>query len=152
MLRRTGAEYLIFSGGRTNRTLPWSECTAMQTFARRAGVDPSRIRLETRALDTIGNGFFTRILVDELPVDTDTVHLVTSTYHAERATYVFEQCFGDGYEVVAVEASTAVSERGDEERRRLRQARSFFDGIPPGELDSIRRRMGERHDYYDEPP
>ncbi|MFP9190125.1 YdcF family protein [Natronosalvus vescus] len=150
VFRRTDAQYLIFSGGRTNQVLPRSESAEMEAYGLEAGIDPDRIRLENRSLDTIGNGYFSRRLIDGLPTAVDTVYLVTSAYHLERATYVFDQCVGDRYDVVPVEAGPGRQERRRAERQRLRRTRAFFDGVSSGDVETIARRLQERHDYYDE--
>ncbi|MFP8956583.1 YdcF family protein [Natrialbaceae archaeon A-CW3] len=150
VFQQTDSPYLVFSGGRTNQVRPWSECAVMEAYALEASVDPERIRLEERSLDTIGNGYFSRRLIDELPTDVDTVYLVTSEYHLERATYVFDQCLGDRYDVVPVGTDAACPETRRAERRRLRRTRAFFDGVPSGDVDVIADRLQERHDYYDE--
>ncbi|WP_247004528.1 YdcF family protein [Halosolutus gelatinilyticus] len=89
------ASHLIFSGGNSNPIVSIPECEAMREYATDRGVDPTRIRLEARAEDTIGNGYFTRRLVDEMRQDVDTIFVVSSCYHMTSAEYVFRQCFGD---------------------------------------------------------
>ncbi|MFP8890246.1 YdcF family protein [Natrialbaceae archaeon A-CW2] len=150
MFRESDATSLLFTGGFTNPAARQAECVIMKQYAVDAGVGPDRIILENRALDTIGNGYFSRLLVDNLPRTTDRVTLVTSDYHLERATYIFEQCYGPDYDIVPVAYSGTPLEATRHETRSLRQARAFFDGIASGDIESIGERLIEKHDYYDD--
>lgn len=147
-LRDTDAEHLILTGGRTNPSVPRAESEAMRTYASEQGVEATTIRTETTSRDTIGNAFFARILVDELP-DVDTVRVVTTCYHAERAAYVFEQCFGPAYDIrtpYCYETGVPKAERSEAEA--LERTEAFFDPVTPGELAQLAARIDENHDLY----
>jgi len=145
---RTDAEYILFTGGtpRSGRGQP--ECSLMSEYALQSGVDPGCILLEDQALDTIGNGYFSRLLIDSLDDTVDTVTLVTSDYHLERASFIFEQCFGPQYVIVPVAYDAAVPDPDRHEYRSFQQARTFFEGIRPGDVAAIGRRLEHRHDCY----
>ncbi|MCU4751252.1 YdcF family protein [Halobacteria archaeon AArc-curdl1] len=147
--RENDAPCLLFTGGVTHPAARQPECVLMKNYAVRSGTSPDRIILENRALDTIGNGYFSRLLVENLPRTTDRVTLVTSDYHLERATYIFEQCYGPDYDMLPIPYSGTPLETAGQETRSLRQAKSFFDGITPGDIESIGERLIENHDYYD---
>ncbi|WP_246999242.1 YdcF family protein [Halosolutus gelatinilyticus] len=150
--QQTNAPFLVCSGGRTNDAVPRTESEVMREYAIERGIDRSRILLENRSLDTIGNAYFARLLVDELADDPETIAVVTSAYHADRAAYIFEQCFGDDYRIdtsYAVETPPSGSHGRAREARRLERARTFFEAIQPGDVDAIRRRLAEAHDYYE---
>ncbi len=144
------APYLLFTGGRTNPEVSKAECEAMRDYAVECGVDPTDVLVENEALDTKGNGYFSRLLVEGLATDVDTVYVVTSCDHGERAKYIFEQCFGDGYEI-RVEHCTegTVSKSAASEERSRRRDYDFFEPITPGDIAGLRRRFAEEHDYYD---
>ncbi|WP_224269731.1 YdcF family protein [Haloprofundus salinisoli] len=95
----TDAEYLLCTGARTNPEVPRAECEVMADYAIRRGFDPDYILLEDEAHDTRGNGYFSRLLVDEHAPETETVYVVSSRMHLRRARYIFEQCFDDAYEI-----------------------------------------------------
>lgn len=150
--RRTDARHLFFSGGRANPAIPKTECEVMRAYAVERGGDQTRLHLDEQALDTIGNGFFTRRMVDELDEEIATVHVVTADYHAKRAKFVFEQCYGDRYEITVDHCiETDVPSNQTREQQRVRQVREFFNGITPGDAAAIRRRMHEAHDLYSFP-
>lgn len=148
--RETGAEYLVVSGAATNPAVDQTEADAMREYAVRHGVDPDRVVLEPEADDTIENGVYVRRAVDALDRRADAVSVVTSCYHAERAAYIFEQCFGDGVEIDADRCHDegAIDRRRREaERESFRRAREFFAPIDPGDVDAIRRRLAETEGY-----
>lgn len=150
--RRSEASYLFFTGGRTNPEVDRTECGVMGDYAVRRGVDPDRIVLDPFARDTIGNAYFVRVLMDDLGVDADEITLVTCDFHAPRARYAFEQCFGEG---VAIDTGhcveTDVDPHSATRREKLRQTREFFAPVTPGDIEGVRRRLHAQHDYYDFP-
>lgn len=152
VFRREGARNLVLSGAATNPDVPAAECEVMEEYAIEQGVDPASIYLDDRAGDTIGNGFFTRLLVEDFE-DVDTVYVVSSCYHMERAAFVFEQCYGPGYHVDSRHCyETDVPAERLHEEESLEEAREFFRPIEPGDIDAIRDRLIETHALYDSIP
>lgn len=147
---QTGAEYLLFTGGVTHPREQRSECELMRAHAVNAGINPDRILLEDRALDTIGNGYYSRLLVEDLQRTVKGITLITSDYHLERASYIFEQCYGPDYDILPVAYESVHLEASRHEAHSYRQARSFFEGITPGDIDSIGQHLMESHEYYDD--
>ncbi|RDI70648.1 YdcF family protein [Halopelagius longus] len=145
VFRETDAPYLIFTGGETNPDVPTSEAEAMRDYAVTRGVPSERVLVESNARDTRENGFFARLLVDELDWGGDTVRVVSSCLHLRRAKYIFERCFGDDYEI---DASRCVEPRAsidpemtfsEEEIRRMSERdREFFGGTTPGDVAELR--------------
>ncbi|WP_121744872.1 YdcF family protein [Natronorubrum halophilum] len=149
-LRQTDSRLLVLSGAQTNPNVPRAECELMRERAVKSDVDPDRIHLEPQAVDTIGNGYFTRSLVEELDQEVETVRLVSLDYHAARARFVFTQCFGPRYDIDA-SAQYDADRPGETvyEKRRLRRMREFFAGIEPGDIAAICQRLITHHDNYD---
>lgn len=148
-LRETDSRFIVMTGGQTNPTVQRTESEAMRGYAIRQGVGEDRIRTEETSRDTIGNAFFSRPIVDDIP-GTDTIHLVTACYHVERATFVFEQCFGPAYDIKAAYCNdTSIPESELSEEEALERAEAFFDPITPGDLDQIEARIDEEHEIYD---
>lgn len=148
--RETDAPYLILSGGVTNPDVPKAECEVMSEYAIECGVDPDDVLLDKNAQDTKGNGYFTRLIVDDLDVPVDTVHVVSACSHMPRARYIFEQCFADAYDVDTrhcFELNEGMEM--DFDGHVTEHDRVFFENVMPGDLDMIRRRLAESHDYYD---
>lgn len=149
-LRETDSRYLILTGGETNPTVPRAESEAMREYAREQGVEEAALRIETRSRDTIGNAFFTRLLVEALP-DVQTVRVVTTCYHAERAAYVFEQCFGPAYDVLTPDCyDTGIPETERAEAAALERTEAFFAPVLPGDLGRLATRIDADHDLYED--
>ncbi|SFR64025.1 YdcF family protein [Halogeometricum limi] len=148
----TDASHLVFTGAQTNPEVERTECGVMGDYAVRRGVDPDRILLDPSAYDTIGNAYFTRVLVDDVGLDVRDVAVVTDDFHARRSQYAFEQCFGRGVAVdttYAVETDTPVDSHGT--RSKLAQTESFFESITPGDIEAIQHRLHTDHDCYEFP-
>ncbi|WP_255171448.1 YdcF family protein [Natrononativus amylolyticus] len=149
-LRETDSRQLVLSGGRRNRSVDRAEADAMGAYARQRGVSRDAILRERRSRDTIGNGYFTRRLLEDLEVEPDALYLVTAEWHAPRAAFVFEQCFGEAV-TIDTRYATTVTGGGNrtEERAALERTRSFFEPVTPGDLEAVRRRLVADHDWYD---
>ncbi|SFG11101.1 DUF218 domain-containing protein [Halopelagius inordinatus] len=145
LFRAEDAPYLVFTGGATNPAVPNAECEAMRDYAVSRGVPREKILLESNARDTRENGFFTRLLVEELDWDGDAVRVVSSCLHLQRARYIFEQCFGDGYEIRTdrcVEPRESIDPEmrftEAEIRRHRRRDGEFFEGTTAGDVAELR--------------
>jgi uncharacterized SAM-binding protein YcdF (DUF218 family) len=149
LLRELDTETLVVTGGQTNPDVETTESAVMREYAVERGVDPSNILTEPRGKDTIGNAYFSRRAI-EGHTDESTVRVATSCYHVARAVYLFEYCFGDGYDVSAPDCydSNVPTEELDEDES-ISLNRQFFAPIEPGDLATIRDRMIETHDLYD---
>lgn len=165
VFEETDARALLFTGGETTPGVSLTEGTVMRSYAIAQGVNPQQIHTENRALDTIGNGYFSRLVLDRLEREretaresdrvadrepTETVFVVTADYHSQRAAYVFEQCFGDAYEIDTTHCvETTMAAEQPHEQRSLERTREFFEPISPGDVSAIGRRLVETHDLYD---
>ncbi|TYL38198.1 YdcF family protein [Natronococcus pandeyae] len=151
-LRALDASYLLCSGGRGNEAIARTESEVMQEYARSQGVDEERILLEDESVDTIGNGYYTRRLLADRGIDPETIVLVTSDYHMERALYVFEQCFGDAAALEPEACETSVTDvLGYDEtsnETKLERTRAFFEPVTAGDFEMIERRLVDEHDCY----
>lgn len=149
VFERTDSEQLVLTGGWTNHEVPAAECDRMARYAIENGVDPDDLVLEDRARDTVGNAYFTRLLLDGTGIST--VHVVSSCYHAERAAYLFEQCFGSAYYVRTADCYRASDPAPEHlEREKLAYARDFFEPVTPGNVAQVRARLADAHPLYDD--
>lgn len=148
-LFREDDEALVMTGGRTNPNVDAAEAEVMRDYAVEQGVNSDEVLVESRGKDTVGNAFFSRCLVDR-HLDTLTVRVATSCYHVARATYIFEYCFGEGYDVSAPDCydSNVPSDELDEDVS-ISLNREFFSPVEEGDLAALRDRMVEAHDLYE---
>lgn len=136
---------VVLTGGRSNPDVPATEARVMADALLAQGLPRGRMLLEERALDTIGNAFFCRVL---LP-DARELRIVTSCYHLSRATAAFRACFGPSVDVRPARCADAGSaDAVASEGRRAKSARRFFEGVPPGDLRAIARRLSTEHALY----
>ena len=80
-------KYLVLSGGdpgNQGRT----EAAVMAAWLRNHGADAGRLITEDRAADTRQNLLFSKALMQEKNVETDTVAVITSEYHQTRARFL----------------------------------------------------------------
>ncbi len=84
-----------------------------------SGIDPARIVLEDRSLNTFENAMFSARILN--PKSGERWLLVTSAYHVPRATALFRRA---GFEVTAFPVDYRTRDKGDAIR--------FFDAIPKG--------------------
>ena len=144
VLQRYDADYLVLSGGKTSSRIP--ECEVMKKYAIGLGADPAKIVKECHSLDTIGNGYFTRGLIDSLK-NVKSVYVVSSCYHMPRVKYVFKMCFGDDKKLDFNHCfEFGFSQKS--EKRKMEMTKKFFDGCTPGDIDKIKARIHSKHNLY----
>jgi len=126
-----------------------TEAAAMRRVLAQAGVRRSRIKRENQARDTVGNAVLVaaRFLAKR---QSGTVMVVTSSFHVERARFVFEYVLGPKWTVVLVAAPKVFGdgEKSLEEQQSLVRARAFFGETCPGDLQSIWQLLITKHDCY----
>ena len=92
----TGKELFLISGRGTpyrpppkdRYGFPIDECDASAKYLAGRGIRPERILLERFAMDTIGNGYFKRVLFAE-PMKLRRILVVTSEFHMPRVKKIF---------------------------------------------------------------
>ena len=102
-LYREGAAPKIIVTGR-------KESAVMRRYAVRKGVNPASVLLESHALDTIGNAFFTRKMF-LLPNNWQSIIIVTSIFHINRARLVFSKVLGKSYRMLFVPSKRVLSDK-----------------------------------------
>lgn len=106
----------------------------------------SRIITETTSRDTVGDAVFTKRNLSN-PRHWQSVIVVTSAYHAERAREIFSFVYDRAIEVVsAVSDDTALLRAAEAESSEA--FRATFLGVMPGDDGAIFERMNTRHPFY----
>ena len=136
---------LVLSGGFTNHS-DKSEAQFMAEYCIKNGIPESTIYLEEKSLDTIGNGYFVRVLTDGIQGLTE-LAVVSSCYHMKRSEYIFKACFGNKYGLDFSNCSNFSRKTMAEEESML-LAEKFFEGIPAGDIESIGNRLFREHLMY----
>jgi|APHM01.1.fsa_nt_gi Uncharacterized conserved protein len=153
---REDDEGVIMTGGRTNPDVDTTEAEVMKDYAIERGLDSDDILIEPRGKDTVGNAYFSRRVIEThlntatTSCSPSTVRLATSCYHVARATYIFENCFGDRYDIFAPDCyDSDIPTKEVSEDESISLTRQLLAPVTPGDLESIRDRMIKTHDLYD---
>lgn len=136
----------ILSGGYTNEEIEKSEAQVMSDYLTGIGIPIEKIYLEEESLDTIGNGYFVRRMVDAIPGITR-LAVVSSCYHMKRSEYIFRNCFSDGIELDFSHCADFHREILAEDES-MEMARNFFSGISHGDAEAIGKRLYSTHLMY----
>ncbi len=120
------ANFMIVSGGYTNPEINVSEALAMRKYAMNKGVPEKSIIIEEQSIDTIGNGFFSRKLVDSMNLS-HKIFVVTSCYHVQRTKYIFDHYYGDDFILNYDRCYNAFSEKAQPEESKFLRTREFFN-------------------------
>jgi uncharacterized SAM-binding protein YcdF (DUF218 family) len=112
--------------------------------ARNHGIPENRILRLHRSRDTVGDAVFFA-----LAVKPRRLFVITSEYHRARTEQIFRFVLGDGISLEVV----GVGEPGNEARQTaeansLAAFRMTFEGIAPGDLPEIERRLMTAHPFY----
>jgi hypothetical protein len=113
------------------------------------GVATERIAIEDESRDTIGNAVLTAVRhlkgIEPRPLS-----VITSPFHLERATETFRHVLGYAWQVQAIASDETDDdiERAARETRYLQETTKFFEGVRPGDLRTMTRRLRERWPYY----
>ncbi len=86
------------------------ESFVMKRYAVKQGINNAHVLSESRALDTIGNAFFTRKLF-LLPNNWQSIIVVTSIFHINRARLVFGKVLGRSYRMLFVPSKRVLSDK-----------------------------------------
>ena len=141
------AEYLILSGGKSNPAVDVSEAEVMRKYALEKGVPMEKVILEEESLDTIGNAYFTRKMVDNLRCSD--IYVVSSCYHMKRTEYIFKMCYGENYNLFFNSCYLHDDKKAEyNEKNSIKLAEGFFRDIAPGDMNEIRRRLFSIHNLY----
>ncbi len=136
---------------------PRTEASAMKEYALRhdPAFDAEKILLEQESLDTIGNAYYTagRYLA---PQGWRHILIITSDFHIDRATYIFQKVLGKDY-IIEGKATPGnlmpddLKAKAAVEAQVLAFIKQHLDPIRDGDLEAIRRVITLFPGYSPEP-
>jgi len=108
LLTKNKYDKIIASGGAGGfeKEKPVSEAESIKRYLTERGIDEKFIIKEEKSKDTIGNAVFAKKIAGEEKIKNFLV--VTSDFHIERAKYVFDFVFGNGYNMEYAESKTKI--------------------------------------------
>lgn len=95
-----------------------NEAAAMKRYAAKKGVLAANVLKESKALDTIGNAFFTRKAF-LLPNSWQSIVVVTSIFHINRAKLIFKKVLGKPYRMLFVPSKRVLSDKAFKDKLRV---------------------------------
>ncbi|HEX6061747.1 MAG TPA: YdcF family protein [Candidatus Limnocylindria bacterium] len=151
-LARERPELMVICSGDRQPDAPAgtpSEAALMRDLIIGWSVAAERIAIEDESRDTIGNAVLTAVrhLQD---IEPRPLSVITSPFHLERATETFRHVLGYQWQVQAVASDETDDdiERAARETGYLQDTTTFFEGVRPGDLRTMARRLRERWPYY----
>jgi len=110
-----------------------------------------KILLQRHSRDTVGDAFFTRLLVEKKKIPKDQViYLITSDYHCKRAKEIFEFVFPPSYTIYTSGSFTSNVNPSVEKKEKdsLHAFRRSFLGIKPSDIKGIYGVLRSCHPFY----
>ncbi len=108
---------------------PITEARAMKKYLQAAGWR-SKIFIEEKSLDTIGNAYFSKQIADKF--GWRKILIITSDYHIKRSRWIFKKIFGAGYKLKFLPTpSGKFQERQEKEKRTLVLTKKIFGKMNP---------------------
>ena len=151
-LARERPELMVICSGDRQPDAPAgtpSEASLMRDLIIGWSVAAERIAIEDESRDTIGNAVLTAVrhLQD---IEPRPLSVITSPFHLERATETFRHVLGYKWQIQAVASDETDDdiERAARETGYLQETTKFFEGVRPGDLRTMARRLRERWPYY----
>jgi len=149
------APRIIFSGRCSLMTdcLPViSEAAAMAAYAESLGLPRSALLVEEESRDTIGNAYFVLRRFLE-PNDWHSIRVVTSDFHIQRTSWVFQKVLGLGYDVAFSPSlseldHTTIALRAREESDIAAFLMEWIGPLPDGDPLALARLIWQEHPGY----
>lgn len=133
----------LYRGGAAPRIIVTGkkESVFMKRYAVKKGVNPANVLLEAKALDTIGNAFFTRKAF-LLPNSWQSIVVVTSIFHINRAKLVFRKVLGKSYRMLFVPSKRVLSDKAFKDKLRVEKGLTLLTGflsalVADGDMEAI---------------
>jgi len=141
------AHFMVLSGGKSNPYIKYAECEIMRDYAVSKGINPDKIIMDSKSLDTIGNAYFTRRIIEKLG-NVKNICVISSCYHMKRVEFIFRMCYGYNFNLIFDFCYDCDSQNKEKEEKKLSRAKDFFAGISPGDIDKIERKIFSSHKLY----
>ncbi|MSP50252.1 MAG: YdcF family protein [Alphaproteobacteria bacterium] len=121
---------------------------AFKAYLVNLGLKSDRIITELNSRDTVGDAVFTRVNVAE-PMGFSKVCVVTSNYHVDRTTKVFDFVYGSKFSVGVKGAEVEFCD--DVLAKELNSESAFnrtFSNVKVGDIDQIMEALKKNHPFY----
>jgi len=135
---------------RTDSSLPIAKALKAYISRKKPSLSEKLI-CQSMSRDTVGDAFFSRLLIEQISSNTNVkIDVVTSDYHARRASEIFFHVFGNS-KLINIKISRSESiDLGlkNREEESLKAFHETFGNSRPGDLISIHSKLCLSHPYY----
>jgi len=125
---------------------------ALKTYiSRKRPALAERLICQSMSRDTVGDAFFSRLLIEKLYCYSDVkIDVVTSDYHVKRTSEIFHHVFSCSrlIDVKGSESKSIDLGRKNREAQSLKAFRDTFRNSKPGDLIAIHSQLCLSHPYY----
>ncbi len=157
---RLDEAYQLYSDGKTQNimTMGWayrdnttlSLADAMAHYLKnQCDIPAKHIWANANSRDTVGDAWFSKEIYDKELLKTKKLAFVTSDYHQERARYIFDFIYGEGYIIDSFVASTDSGARKlQAEQASLQKFKETFSDAQKGDKKAISEILFSQHPLY----
>jgi uncharacterized SAM-binding protein YcdF (DUF218 family) len=145
LLKAKVADKIIFSGGFDDINAPYTHAEAMRLYALSKGVNPRKILLEDKSLDTVAQALFTKIKI----LKTKKLYriiVITHKYHIKRTQKIFRFLYGSSYDISFIGVGRKLYDK-----REKKLAEIFyitFEGVKSADDTALTDRLFKSHELY----
>ncbi|MCF7871550.1 YdcF family protein [Candidatus Woesearchaeota archaeon] len=135
-------DFIIASGNHSislNFTPKLTEANAIKKYLVLNGLTEDKIILEEQSKDTIGNAYYTKLLIMNLkPIQE--ICVITSKSHIKRSEYIFKKVFGPSHNLRFVGSEENISDVENNYKKEtsiLKVTKNWLDPIRDGDHKAI---------------
>jgi uncharacterized SAM-binding protein YcdF (DUF218 family) len=135
---------------------PFTEASKMQEYLIEKGILVDQIIKEELSKDTVGNAYYSKKYVF-LPRKEKEAIIITSDFQVERASYIFNKIFGQGYkfEIVGVKSELPNGEKEaiwQRQKDLLLKTQTLLSNMKDGDHDFLKDRIYKLKFYKESRP
>ena len=140
--------FLLTTGWNYRKDSTLFVCDVMKSYAVNLGVPSEKIITELNSKDTVGEAFFTKLNIVKYK-DWKNILIVTSDYHVDRSSMIFNFIYGPQYVIKVVGSSGFDSpENRKSEKISINAFNRTFENIDAGDELKIYERLSTQHPFY----
>jgi hypothetical protein len=136
---------------------PRTEAGGMKAYAVGLGLPEEKTILEEKSYDTIGNAYYTDMIVREMS-NVRSITVIASTWHLPKAGFIFEKVFGGSRFRLSFEEGVLElpADKAEEmrlnETKKLEKLKGIYGGIENGDWRAFAAMVELQHPFYTKNP